>query len=157
MNAWLFIIALQGMRNLQIDVYHTPPFWIFWTVIWYFRALYILRKNYILGSCTPCQTEVNSKVPIDLNTPGLYFSFLSWSLYEIYCGDHITDPKCKLVEPNILQFCITFSIGNKYDVLPFFSGFKNYLAYEKSFRGVVVWNTPLCISVCINTCISICE
>lgn len=46
----------------------------------HFNALYVLRKNNFCANCTSCQTEVNSKAPVDLNTSGLYFLFVFLSL-----------------------------------------------------------------------------
>lgn len=59
-----------------------------------FNTLYVLRKNNFCANCASHQTEVNSKAPIDLKTPGLYFLFLFLSLNEFYCADHVTDQKC---------------------------------------------------------------
>lgn len=120
---------------------------------------FVMSQEKIIFMPTPCQTEVNSKVSIDLNTPDLYFSFLFWSLNSFYCGDHITDSKCKLAETNILQFHITFSTGNKYVVLHFFQVLNITWFYGNCFTEVVVLNTLLHISVCvyIHIYLSICE
>lgn len=142
------IVAFQGISNLWIDVYHTPSFWIFsGSYLVHFNDLYVLRKNNFHASCTPCQTEVNSKVPIKI--PDLYFSFPFWSLNSFYCGDHITDPKYKLVETNILQFHMTFSTGNKCIVLLLFQVLNITWFYGNSFTGVAVQNTLLRVSVCV--------
>lgn len=145
----LGITALLGMRNIQIDVYHIPPFWIFLTVTWYFRGLYFPRKNNFHVSCTPCQTGVNSKVPIDLNTPGLYFSFLSRSQINFTMGIIPQIPSVSLWKQAYCNFILSLVLATNMLCYLFFPGFKNFLAYENSFRGVVILNALLCISVCV--------